>query len=497
MSAVLRASIGGLFWAAFVFVQVITLQGEAWSHALMAFAALGVLAWRRNRGLVVASAAFGLLGYSAAHNDATFRFLYDHAPLFKAQRIPSRAEILTVWCVPILMALLGAWTRRFRRPVLNAAVGLLALGCVVLQFRLVPAIPPVVDARVEPQRNVFLQAVARDLGDMRLNLFENEGRHWGAEHVTMPLGIEGVVGAEPAWIAEYLSPQFYMPQQVAFLDAARANPARIWGLVSTRFAGSMTPRNVPGFTLRETTQRCPTSICQPAKSAGPYLYDNSEALPRMFTAGRVVLFVGHGREADLAFQSILLSPEWNPRRVVLVRAGLRGDAPTEAQVRAADLVVVHGSMELAPSLLALAPTVVREAGPTAGEGTGRALVLLAADADDVTALPMVRNGQEYKACPDSGKVLVTTSKFALVPGWRALDQKGMELPIFRANGVTTAVPLVLPDGQRATGCITFQYRPAYLAYGGGISLLSLPLTLALVLAPRRRKNTTPAPRPDA
>ncbi len=40
MSAVLRASIGGLFWAAFVFVQVITLQGEAWSHALLVFAAL-------------------------------------------------------------------------------------------------------------------------------------------------------------------------------------------------------------------------------------------------------------------------------------------------------------------------------------------------------------------------------------------------------------------------------------------------------------------------
>jgi len=40
MSAVLRASIGGLFWAAFVFVQVISLQGEAWSHALLLFAAL-------------------------------------------------------------------------------------------------------------------------------------------------------------------------------------------------------------------------------------------------------------------------------------------------------------------------------------------------------------------------------------------------------------------------------------------------------------------------
>ena len=40
MSAVLRASIGGLFWAAFVFAQGVNLYGEAWSEALLLFAAL-------------------------------------------------------------------------------------------------------------------------------------------------------------------------------------------------------------------------------------------------------------------------------------------------------------------------------------------------------------------------------------------------------------------------------------------------------------------------
>lgn len=40
MSAVLRASIGGLFWTAFALVRVIPLRGEGWTHALLLFAAL-------------------------------------------------------------------------------------------------------------------------------------------------------------------------------------------------------------------------------------------------------------------------------------------------------------------------------------------------------------------------------------------------------------------------------------------------------------------------
>jgi hypothetical protein len=457
------------------------------SYLAMGVALLAVLAWRRHHAVVVGLLLVGALGAAAAYSPDFYRVFYDHGPLFRDQRIPGRALWLTATVVPLLVALASVGVRealpRWGRAV-DAGMAMVVVVMVAVQARDVPPRPRMADVRAEVAGNAFMQRVAQVAGDGRLNLFENEGRHWGAEHVTVPLGIEVTVGYEPAWLPEYLSPQFYLPEQVAFLDAAQRRPARTWGLVATSLVGSTRPRDVPGFRLREVTPRCPPTLCMPGKSAGPYLYDNLEALPRVFTADVALLFVGTGREADLAFQSLLLDDAWDPRRVVALRAGLRGDDVTQAQLDLASLLVLHPSARVPDALGAHLPALVKTDRTSLSGPARDAVAALSSSAPVIRALPWERRGTEQRACPTSGNLLVLSSKLALVPGWRAVAEDGRDLPVMCANGAATAVGLT-----REPGCVTLAYRPRAVAWGAAVTLVAVPVVAAVLLAPRRRRET--------
>lgn len=462
------------------------LSGPSVNTLGLGLALLALLAWRRRLGPLVALTAMAILGYATAHSTAVFKVLYTWVPLVNAQRHPSRAEVLTALAVPLLWALGSAGLRRSFprfRVVTNMVLGALLTVSVVQQYRVIPNGPPLVDARVEPASNPLINRAREMLNDgSRLHVMESENRHWGIEHVTIPNGVENVMGCEALWLPEYMSPQFYMPQQVSFLDAAPRRPARIFGLLSARLLSSQRPRNHPGLTLLE--QLPPCRVCHPSKSAGPFLYLNEESLPPAFTATRAILFVGTGREADLAFQSLLLDDAWNPSRVVLLRAGLRGDAVTSDQLAMADLVLVHPSGKVDASVKA-----IQLQGTSLDEATRSAIASLSEGATNLLPAVLRRDGDDYQACPaDDGKLLVTTSKFALFPGWSAHDEAGEEFPLLRANGVTTAVARVNTQGHKARGCLMLTYRPASVVRGGIISLVSIPLIGVLLWRTWRRRK---------
>jgi hypothetical protein len=463
----------------------------------LGLACLSVVAWRRHSAVILAAWPLAALGAAASHHLPTFKVLFDHAPLFGAQRDPARSEILMVWALPLLLAVAGSGFRRVVKRWRRVACTLLGMGAwvmVAVQFKgLVPG-PPVVDWREEQRGNPLLAKVEELTQDQRFHLFENEGRHWGIEHVTMPKGIESVVGSEPAWMAEYMSPQFYMPAQVSFLDGAAVRPARIWGLMSAAYVGSMTPRRVPGFTWIQQVPACERRVCHPLKSAGPFLYRNDQALPRMFSANAAALFWGHGRSADIAFQSLLLDDAWDPRRVVLLRSRAPQEPPTLAEVASADLVIAHesaGGQAVSAAQLTLT-------GERADAAVLDALRQLAAQSPPVTPVVQERQGQTYRGCPTKARLLVATSKFALVPGWRAEDAEGRPWPLMRANGVAAAVPLVGPGNQgRAGGCITLRYQPTSFVLGVFVSLLTSALALLLLWAERRRRSLVCLPSREA
>lgn len=463
------------------------LQGPAIHVVGLVACGFAVVAWRQHRSLLVALVLASVVGYAASHHEPTFRFLWENVPLVGSQRHPQRAEVMMVLSVPVLWAMASGVIRQCPGRVRWLEVPLIAM---VLwsgwqHFRSTPRPIAPVDARVEPAANPVMKVARETLGDMRYHAAENTDRHWGFDHVLVPNNVEGLFGWQPTWLPEYMSPQFYIPSQVAFLDGAKANPTRIWGLLSAGLVSSTTPLNLQGLTALPSVPPC--SVCQPRKSAGPYLYRNEEALPRMFTVDSSVLFAGRGRDADLMLNAILADVAWDPHRSVIIRAGMRGELPTAEQVQSASLVILHDSSSL-PEQTSGAP-VVRVHGNQPTEDARSALRDLTAAATQLKPVSQLRSGNTYQGCPAGGRFLVATSKFAEWPGWNARDDAAREWPIWIANGVTTAVPLQLGD-QRAQGCMRLSYLPGSVVRGAAITLTSLPLMLALMVLARRRTAST-------
>src|SRR5262249_34692844 len=66
--------------------------------------------------------------------------------------------------------------------------------------------------------------------------------------------------------------------------------------------------------------RCPIEICQPAKSAGPYVYENEEWLPRGWIVRHAIVLVGPSRPVFEAALKILHRPEFDPAGTVILQA---------------------------------------------------------------------------------------------------------------------------------------------------------------------------------
>lgn len=433
-------------------------------HSLATALTLG--AWfapRRKRFMTVIATAWLAVGHALAYRPAAFAFFQDHAPAVELQPYAGHAHILVTWAVPVMWALAGTAAARTHRP--RVMRGLLALAAlaVILQVRGMEPAPAVSDVRSQTEANAFMKEVARVAGDDRLYLMGEETSPGGAPHITVPLGVETVTNAA----------------LMAVSDGTRPPTARALGLLSARWVGSAQPLVMAGLQLRHQAPVCPPPNCQPPVSAGPFLYENTVSLPRMFTAEAAVLFVGSGPHADQVFNALLHSDAWDPRRVVL----LQTHAPTPQQVDHAALVIRHDSVAW-PAALGLGHVPVLDvAGTVLPPHVAAAVAEVGTGAPAVAPVSPLRDGQLYRGCFSAGSLLVTTSSFAHTPGWQAVHDATQPLPLWRANGAGTATPL-----QHGAPCVQFSYRPHSVLWGGAVTLTGVSGVVLLVLLAMRRRQ---------
>jgi hypothetical protein len=444
-----------------------------------------VAAWRsrEHRWLAVAGALFALAGAAIAHSQAGFGLLWAVVPMFNYQRIPQRALVLAYVGLSLLIAV-GVWhllhSRRLRSGAGRCSAGLLLVGAVTAEAVVaLRPLPPTADIRREIRANELLNHLAIQPGLFRVHAWESTDRNWGIEHVTVPLGLSNLAGWDHLWLRDYLGAEGTVGRDVLpFLAASyRAqHRERFWGLMNVRFVSATQPLDRPA--LEFIRQFPPCRECQPAKSAGPFLYENTEWLPRAWIVPRCVLLWGPPAERFPATYQLLDDARFDPRRLVITCDEQHG----LGHHRSHDAVIGPASSEFAAEehrvkarargewLLSYSlqlPGLWQQPGELAEMLED----LMSRDAEpEPPVIETYRPGFVRLRLAGQVGFLVLAEKFAHFPGWQVRTASGPRL-LLRANGVASAITL---DGTEQW--VELNYRPTGLSTGLLITLLSALLT---------------------
>lgn len=445
--------------------------------AYLLLAALGFLflmARRERRAALWLGLVFGA-GFAIAYSRDVYAFLWHVLPGFSYQRIPQRALILSATVGPVLVAAGAevAWKggRRLVGRGGSAAAILLVAWLVAEMWGRAPQLPPMSRPDVEIASNRAMQWIRQHNDGSRMHIIESRDRSWGTEHVTVPLGLPVIISYTTAEHQDYTHPARGVRIRT-FIDESYARADRVatfWGVLNVRYVLSTRPRSIPGLDLVAEVTPCPLEICQPAKSAGPYVYENRRWLPPAYRVGHAIALIGEPRATFEAALDILGMPEFDPARCVLLQL------PAASPLPAVDAAVrVKGGPSALPAWDS----------PAGREAVRRALALAASAAAPLAGeLDRLDSNRLRVRAPGDGW-LVVSERLSLFPGWSASVGKSA-VPILRANGVVAAFSV--PSG----ALVELRYRPAGFAAGLGLFGLAAALALALEIGLRGRRVGLP------
>ncbi|MFI5298867.1 MAG: hypothetical protein ACHREM_12285, partial [Polyangiales bacterium] len=428
--------------------------------------------WRSGRrAIAVWLVAACALGHFAATSDKLFHALWKWAPGFRYQRIPGRAYSLVAVAAPPLIAagLQGAFELLRRWGGVGRAIAWGLGAWIVYAFaQEAPDSPPMSSPKIELAANHTMQWLSDHAGGARVHIWESPNRHWGCENITVRRGLEVLASYTPSDHRDYMPGDFDPPGYRTFLSESERSPARFWGVMNARYVVSSTPRTEAGFHLATRVENCPLEICQPAKSAGTYIYENERWLPRAYDVQQIVALRGEPRATFEAALDLVGDAAFDLRRAAVVQ--LTSDDPTPANA------LVFSVGRDTPGLLrwdtAEARSAWRSAMTTLHEPSG--------------ALPQVTIGDgRIELTPAIDGWIVLSERASLFPGWSAASAEG-GLKIWRADGVVTA--LQGKAGQR----ITLRYVPQRFWIGVAMLVAWLAAMIAAVVTTSRLQSRTPS-----
>jgi len=414
----------------------------------------------------------------AATIDPFYAFLWRYFPGIRYQRIPQRALILVGVTAPVLIAVAAdtLWSLSARLRTAGAVVAMVAIGWVVVDaWSIAPGSPPMADPRIERERNHTMRWLAAHAQGTRIHIWEPPTRHWLADNITVPLGLEAIASYTPTAHRDYRPGDFEKSDHRTFLGDGYANPTRFWGLLNVRYIASETPRTDAGFTLAARVEPCPVAICQPAKAAGTYIYENGAWMPRAWMVRHAVALVGEERRVFEATLDMLAMPAFDPSTLVVLQFEPGAPIPAVDQVFGVDIEL---------------PNTFRWRTGYADDAFARLTTIAREPIDAVSVRRVNPNRMEFIAPSDGW--LVVSEQFAVYPGWTA-SIKRTPLPLFRANGVLTAARVRAGDIVRAS------YEPPLFRLGLGLSALMVAAIARYRAVSRRQssdRRSAPAARPD-
>jgi hypothetical protein len=459
---------GGLPWG-HASARILEYNNPLPGTALWVVMGLGfaLLAWRGPRRAAVWFAAVAALGYLTSEHEEVFRVLWLYAPGFSYQRIPQRALVLLGAAGSILAGagVQAAYEIARGRRWLGLPLALVLAGWLGYElWQRAPAPMAMADVRIERKENSAIRWLVEHARGTRIHIWESENRHWGADNVTQPFELEVLASYTPTENRDYLPGDFDEQGHRTFHAETYSDPAKFWGLLGVRYVTSTGPRGEGGFHLATMVPRCAIEVCQPTKSAGPFIYENDRVLPRLFRVSRTLVLVGEPRKVFEASLDIMKQPAFDPGQVAILQIVPGEPMPdADAQIAVGDAI---GGM------------------PLLGTAEGDAAVNKILDGPKATVNGSVlqREGpNRFEAVAPAGEGwIVVSEKMAIYRGW-SLWTEGNPTRFVRADGVLAAFKA--SPGVK----IEARYRPPGFLLGlAGLVLVSAGVAVAELWLRRRR-----------
>ncbi|MEM7311227.1 MAG: YfhO family protein [Planctomycetota bacterium] len=459
------------------------LLSEGWAVVGLAAFATAVALVRRRLHALAFVAVLGLVAVLTL--GLVHRFVYDYVPGFDKVRDPRRAWVLLPGVLPVLAALglksvRSALSRTRLAPLvtpgpLAAVVALALLATLGFDNSRSWRRPEIISLSERIEANELHRELARRAEDERLfRVLDRKDTRpklkRTADLVRAGYDLQSVEGVIGNILVDAYDYGFVQPGQLI--------GPRVWGMMNCRYVTSMEPLDERFLQHEGTFAEDPNELSK--GTDGPYLYRNRAELPRAYLADAAVVLLDPVKPQSIA---MLASDAWSPRRAVLARS------TSVELLEADDALLSHFASFVACEENARAVKLrdrVRALGgrwrvhPPEGVATPPGW-LLAEEPERLLRLEdpvygwrgaRVDVGGDSPAGLAAPKWLVLAETYAIYPGWRA-EVDGATVPLFRANGAATAIPL--PAGARE---VVLSYFPEDLGLGLAISAAGVATALA-------------------
>jgi len=278
------------------------------------------------------------------------------------------------------------------------------------------------------------------------------------------LGIGEIKGGSGIWFNDYLN----------YLFVAQNAPSKFWGILNNKYVIMNQNASIDGLKYIGKFKEC--SNCVPWEAWGPYLYENTNFLPRYYIAPNSMLVAGDEKPAQQLIYGLMLQ-NFEPGNTVIVYSPKISGIDFLKKFNAVFLVGGSVDEESIQKLRDYAsqggiikPDILKGENKISAEDVISIFNQTKGSYTEIKAGSYTNNRIALDLNNEKGW-LVASERFAYFPGWTA-KIGGRTMDIFKADNAVSAVYL---NGEM--GKLTFEYEPEPYKNGKIISITAAIIIL--------------------
>lgn len=441
------------------------------------------LAYFRKR-IVLFSAIVIILSILIATGSFVSDILFN-LPGYSQMRHVERAIVLFVFCASLLSGFgflyLKEWASKnsdMKKYV--KFLGIIVISILIIELILVQKFP--VGTEFYDIKNIdVINYMKEDKSDFRVI-------NTGLSDLIGPTGynyygqakIPSVKGGGGIWINEY----------VEFVGVAlQYNKQKFLSILNTKYLVSKEEENITGFRVVDKFNEC-EGDCAVGNAWGPYLYENTDPLPRSYTVSNAILVLGDEKDTRNLIYNLMLNNIFDPKKIVLIHKESLDDIGQQALQKYKGVILTKQPSDSNIQKLSAYKSGGGIILPDIFEGQSQL------DDSSLTRVFKINGSEKHseseitfyspnkiKIKPSKEGFLVLSERYAYFNGWEAYSEKGKNYELLKADNVITTLIIDEPDE------ITFEFRPKSFNTGKIISILSVSgvLLYFIIISIKKRR----------